>query len=131
MEANLLLFADAANRTGNGKLNVLGIFNIINSKTFPTFHPQMYIIAGLNISPAEFGTEREMHIKICDADANIIFDWKAPINVSRPQGGGYTNFQSILKVDGVIFPKPDTYQVSLLIDNDEKATTKLFVNLVE
>ena len=131
MEATLLLLADAANRTSNGKLNVLGIFNIINVKAFPAYHPQMYIIAGLSVSPAEFDIGREIQIKICDSDAKTIFDWKSDFKVPRPSNGGYASFQSILKVDGVIFPKPDTYQVSLLINNDEKATTKLYVNQVK
>jgi len=132
MEVIHLMLADAANRSTSGKLNVLGIFNTINAKTFPAYHPQMYIITELSASPAEYDTEREMNIKIYDSDAqNTVFDWKAKFKVSRPSSGGYATVQNILEVKGIIFPKPDTYQISLLIDNDDKASTKLYVNLIK
>ena len=85
MEAIHLMLADSANISREGKLNVLGIFNRIMSSSFPTVHPQMYVIAELAASPAEYETEREIRIKILDSDAQtIILDWSRKLKVPRP-----------------------------------------------
>ena len=134
MEALHLLVADAANISREGKLNVLGIFNRINSRQFPALHPQMYIIAELIASPAEYDTEREINIKILDSDAQIqVVDWKRKIKVPHPSAVGEfsPSIRQILELKGVVFPKPDIYQVSILVDNDEKASTKLYVNEIQ
>jgi len=128
MEAIHLMLADATNISREGKLNVLGIFNHINARQFPAMHAQMYVIAELIAGPAEYDTEREITIKILDSDAqDVIVNWRKKIAISRPTKGVMANIKQILELKNLVFPKPDTYRVSLLVDNEEKMTTKLLV----
>jgi len=53
MDLTYLLAADYANITRDGKLNVMGIFSIINAPGFPAVHPQMYLVAQLTAGPFE------------------------------------------------------------------------------
>ncbi len=132
MEVIHLMLADSANISREGKLNVLGIFNTIRANQFPAMHPQMYVVVELLASPSEYDTERELTVKILDSDAqNKVVDWHRTINVSRPPQGGDASIKQILELRGIVFPKPDTYQVSLLVDNDEKETIKLFLREVD
>jgi hypothetical protein len=47
MKPLLFLAADYASVTGDGKLNVMGIFNDINAFNFPARHSSMHLIAKL------------------------------------------------------------------------------------
>jgi len=52
MKVNYLIVCDGAIRTG-GKLNLLGIFNIITVRKVPCYHPYLALVAELNSEPGE------------------------------------------------------------------------------
>lgn len=52
MKVNYLVICDGALRTA-GKLNILGIFNIVNVRKLPTQQPFMALVAELNAEPGE------------------------------------------------------------------------------
>ncbi|MEK7468361.1 MAG: hypothetical protein AAB074_13200 [Planctomycetota bacterium] len=52
MKVNYLIICDGALRTA-GKLNILGLFNIVNVRKFPTQQPFMALVAELNAEPGE------------------------------------------------------------------------------
>jgi len=60
MECTLALLADAANREEGGKLNVLGVFDVIYSDKFPYAMPQFYVVVRLTAGPAEYGTKKDV-----------------------------------------------------------------------
>jgi len=49
------VFADAANLSQEGKLNVLGIFDALQVANFPTVHPRAYFVVRLKGSRADVG----------------------------------------------------------------------------
>jgi hypothetical protein len=53
MKQLLFLAADYANITGDGKLNVMGIFNDIYSFNFPARHSSMHLVARLGAELSE------------------------------------------------------------------------------
>ena len=58
MYTSLFLCADYANLTGDGKLNIMGIFSTIFATQFPARHPSMHIIAKLIGGLGEEGQTR-------------------------------------------------------------------------
>ena len=52
MKVNFLVVCDGAVRT-QGKLNILGLFNVINVRKLPTQQPFMALVAELNAEPGE------------------------------------------------------------------------------
>ena len=52
MKVNYLVVCDGALRT-QGKLNILGLFNAVNVRKFPTQHPFLALVAELNAEPGE------------------------------------------------------------------------------
>lgn len=126
LNATLLLIADYANTTADNKLNVMGIFTQVYSTNFPTIHPQMYLVAQLSASPAEYGRKFKLGVKLLDADATkevISFDGEVQVPVGENGQPAIMNF--IVSFVSVIFEKPGSYQFSLLINEDEKATYPL------
>lgn len=121
MNVDTLLVADYANLAESGKLNVMGIFREIRTKKFPTIHPEMFLIIGMNASPAEYGKKRNITIKLINADATQeLVNMSHDIDVPKGGGGRKVEINHILRLQGVQFPSAGTYQFSVLVDNDEK-----------
>lgn len=83
MDLSFMLISDYANTTGDGKLNVMGIFGSITATSFPTTHPEMYVIAQLTASSAEYNRSFKFELKLMDEDGqqigNIVTDAVVPV----------------------------------------------------
>lgn len=56
MQVSFALFADAANLSQEGKLNVLGVFDAVQVATLPTVHPRAHLVLRLKGGRADVGT---------------------------------------------------------------------------
>jgi len=118
-----LLVADYANLTGDGKLNVMGIFNIINAPSFPAKHSEMYLISKLYASPAEYGQTRKLTIKLLNEDGTQeVVNFSHDFVVPTGSGGKRVETNHIVRLTDIIFPNAGSYQFSVLVDNDLKGT---------
>jgi hypothetical protein len=131
MKPLLFLVADYANVTAEGKLNVMGIFNSINSFSFPARHSSMYLIAKLAPEFSEYGQKRTFTILLMDADANHIIEVSGEFDVPKGQDGKKPEVNIVLELKDVIFVKPGRYVLVLLIDKDQKDEMTLHVNQIE
>jgi hypothetical protein len=58
MHVTFALFADAANLSQEGKLNVLGVFDALQVATLPALHPRATLVVHLKGSTADVGSHR-------------------------------------------------------------------------
>ncbi len=56
MRVALGVLADYANVSADGKLNIMGVFQIVNVIQFPHVHAQMDLVLTLEADPSEAGT---------------------------------------------------------------------------
>jgi hypothetical protein len=62
MHVSFALFADAANLSQEGKLNILGVFDALQVGSLPAMHPRATLVVHLKGSPTDVGTHRvSMH----------------------------------------------------------------------
>jgi len=109
----------------------MGIFTQINSVNFPTIHPQMYLVAQLTASPAEYGRKFKINVKLLDEDAiHEVINFTTEGEVPSSQDGKPATINFVASFVNVIFEKAGRYQFSLLINDDEKATYSLEANLI-
>ncbi len=128
MELQILLVADYANTTGDGKLNVMGIFQTIYAASFPVAHPDMYLIAQFTAGPAEYGRQRKVEIALLDEDAaEELVSFSAEVAIPRGSGGQRVNVPFLLRLVNTRFPRPGTYEFAVLVDNDEKGSLAIQV----
>ncbi len=66
MYCSFALFADAANLSQEGKLNVLGVFDALHVASIPAVHPRATLVVRLKASPDDAGTHA------------LSFTWVAP-----------------------------------------------------
>ncbi len=128
MEVTLALLADYANVTREGKMNVMGLFTIINAPVLPWTHPQMQLVLELEASPAEWDTEKKIEIKLLDADANQVFAVGGTTKVSRGEPGRRVRINSILTLGNIKFNTEGDYSFAILIGGETKKEIPLRVN---
>ena len=131
MKPLLFLVADYANITGEGKLNVMGIFNSINSFTFPARHSSMHVIAKLSSELSEYGQKRSFTILLMDADANHVVEVSGEFDIPKGQDGKKPEVNVMFELKDVVFTKPGRYVFVLLVDKDQKDEITLHVNQIE
>lgn len=56
MHVSFILFADAANISQEGKLNILGVFDAVHAGPLPAVHPRATVVVRLKASAADVGT---------------------------------------------------------------------------
>jgi hypothetical protein len=101
----------------------MGIFGKISSNTFPARHAEMYLVVKISARPSEYGTKRQVTVKLMDEDGKIeIVNFSRDIVVPTNDKGETVQIHQILRLVDIIFPAAGTYQFSILIDNDEKAS---------
>lgn len=92
MYCSFALFADAANLSQEGKLNVLGVFDALHVGSVPAVHPRATLVVRLKASPDDAGTHA------------LSFAWMGP--------GGTEIWSSNGEVE-VHTPPPGTVEVDI------------------
>ncbi|HKZ51089.1 MAG TPA: hypothetical protein VJ256_04960 [Dehalococcoidia bacterium] len=129
MEIKLKLLADYANTTPEGKLNIMGVFDIINPPMLPYHHPQMYLVISYDASSTEAGQDKNARVVLLDADGRQMLALEQQIRVSQPERPGMrVQLNQIVGLAGVRFAKAGDYQFSILVSGEEKGTVPFHVN---
>ncbi len=131
MRLLLLLAADYANVTGDGKLNVMGIFREINASSFPARHPSMHLVIILGAELGEYGQTRNLVVKLFDVDGNELMSLSGPVNIPTGEGGKKPEVNAILGIRDITFPKPGPYQFVVLVDKDYKGDLTVYANQID
>ena len=58
MHVTFALFADGANLSQEGKLNILGVFDALQVATLPAMHPRATLVVHMKGTPSDAGTHR-------------------------------------------------------------------------
>src|ERR1044071_8828104 len=66
MHVSFALFADAANLSQEGKLNVLGVFDALQVASLPAIHPRAHLVVHLKGTGADMGAH------------SVAFRWLSP-----------------------------------------------------
>jgi hypothetical protein len=131
MRLVLFLAADYANVTGDGKLNVMGVFNEIYAYNFPARHSAMHIVVKLMGELGEYDQKRNLIVKLLDPDGNQIVDLSVEVNIPSPKSGRKSEVNAIFGIGDIIFPKPGPYQFVALVDKDHKGELTIYVNKID
>jgi len=129
MQVKLAVLADYANVTGDGKLNILGIFDRINLTQIPAVHTQMHLVLRLDAHAAEQNRSHSVEIRLQDPEGVVIFEVKGEI-VPRGESGMPVSTNQILTLNNLQLEKIGDYVFVVLINNDVKAEVPLAVEFV-
>ena len=86
MHVSFALFADAANLSQEGKLNVLGVFDALQVGTLPAVHPRAHLVVHLKGSPADVG-RHTVTLRWVNPSGNELWTSSGELNVGQPPAG--------------------------------------------
>ena len=130
MEVSLALLADGANISREGKLNILGIFDRINSPSLPAAHPQMQLILNLEADRSEAEREHKLEVELIDADGNKLLGIEGRITFGPPPPGQRIRANHIIQLNNLQFGRFGAYEFKILINNEVRRSVPLYVNEV-
>lgn len=127
MEVEIFALCDAATMSGT-KLNMLGVFDAIRSKTEPVVHSSScYITARIRFERAEMGP-KVVTISIIDADGKEVIP-PLVLNIEvRFQTANLPSATSqfLLEIRTLTLPRFGHYQIDLAVDGRVEKSIPLF-----
>lgn len=134
MQVPLALLADYANISVEGKLNLMGAFDVIHARQFPALHPQMHLVFRIEANPAEAGSTRKLEIKLMAEDGQTLLSLEAELRLEAKDPtplGEMLRSNHIIGLQAVRFEKPGAYQFAILINGDVKAIVPLKIQTIQ
>jgi hypothetical protein len=86
MHVTFALFADAANLSQEGKLNILGVFDALQVGSLPALHPRATLVVHLKGSPADAGSHR-VQLHWISPSGSELWSSDGELGVAQPPSG--------------------------------------------
>lgn len=126
MHLSFALFADGANLSQEGKLNILGVFDAMQVATFPSVHPRAHLVVRLKGTRADIGQHR------------VAFSWKNPEGNELWTSNGQLDIgappPAVTEIDLPLIAPIDlpldragTYTMAILIDGEKQGELRVHV----
>jgi hypothetical protein len=127
MHISFAVFADAANLSQEGKLNILGVFDAVQVAGLPTIHPRTHFVVRLKANGEDTGQHK------------LSFRWLSPYEEELWSSTGEMTVapspNPVFEVDLPIIAVVDLplnvtgqYTMQVTLDGKVTATTRLLVN---
>ncbi len=126
MHVSFALFADAANLSQEGKLNILGVFDAVHVAAFPTMHPRSTLVVRLKGTPEDHGTHT-LGLRWLNARGQELWSSSAELSVGAPPGAmGELDMPVIVSID-LPLDAPGDYTMQLDLDGEPRSSVLLHV----
>lgn len=129
MEVDLCTVADYAQAGEGGKLNIIGVFDRINAKSFPVRHKSMVLILRLRLTSHDSEETHDLQI-YCEAPTGEkLFQLKGEAKVGTIDPGQWKVQNHIVNVENLTFQESGDYTFRVLIDGEHKIEKPISVRL--
>jgi hypothetical protein len=126
MHVSFALFADAANLSQEGKLNILGVFDALQVGTLPALHPRATLVVHLKGSALDVGTH-QVALRWFSPSGSELWKSEGELGVAQPpQGVLEMDFPIIAQLD-LPLDQPGGYVMRVGLDGDTRAEVPLEV----
>lgn len=126
MHVSFALFADAANLSQEGKLNVLGVFDAVQVSTLPAVHPRAHLVVRLKGTPHDVGVH-SMTLHWINPGGLELWSTAGQIEITPPPAAVVEmDFPLIAPVD-LPLDQAGNYVMRIKLDNEARADVHLQV----
>jgi hypothetical protein len=117
MHVSFALFADAANLSQEGKLNVLGVFDALQVGSLPAIHPRAHLVVHLKGTAADIGTHT-VSFRWLSPSGQELWNSSGDLNVGAPPPGvAEMDLPLIAQLD-LPMDAAGTYNMAIAIDGN-------------
>jgi hypothetical protein len=126
MYISFALFADAANLSQEGKLNILGVFDAVQVGELPTVHPRTTLVLRLKAETDDVGTHR-LGLRWMSPEGDELWSTEGELNVGAPaDASGEVDFPLIAALD-LPLDAAGEYAMEIELDGEAAAEIPLHV----
>jgi hypothetical protein len=126
----LALLADGANVSREGKLNILGVFDSLFARSFPTAHAQLQLVIRFETDPGEPGGARSLEVRFVTEDDRVLFRLPGTMTVKQPVLGDTVRLEHILTLNNLQLDAPGRYRFDVLVDGQLLAAVPMRVEAI-
>ncbi|HEX9935798.1 MAG TPA: hypothetical protein VGB15_01700 [Longimicrobium sp.] len=131
MEVTLAVLADYANTTGDGKLNIMGVFDMVRTSVLPARLPQMRLVFIIEAHYAERDRQQAIEIVFQDPDGKTILGLQGAFVLTGSVPGEPLSSHQILELTDTPLFSPGVHLFSIFVNNSVLRQVKLNVLLIE
>lgn len=126
MRISFAVFADGANLSQEGKLNVLGVFDAVQVAALPTLHPRTHLVIRLKGDDGDIGSHR-MTLRWVDPSGAELWSSTGELNVAGAMNPEYDMDLPVIAVVDLPLSMMGRYVMQVILDEDHKADVVLIV----
>ena len=129
MEIDLAVLADAATIDGNGKLNILGIFDRIGVSRFPAKHGRIALVLRFAAGVRDAGSHRVgIRLRSPDGSEMVNLDGNMQFGPGSMKTGGGVRIPHVLNLDGLVFEGGGHHTFDIQVDGVHHCSIPLVVD---
>src|SRR5688500_1557336 len=129
MQVAFALFADAANLSQEGKLNVLGVFDALQVGTLPAVHPRAHLVVHLKGSPSDVG-RHTVTLRWINPEGSELWTSTGELNVGQPPAGVMEMDLPLIAQSDLPIDSAGAYHMAVALDEKKRAGVPVQVRTV-
>lgn len=127
MHISFAVFADAANLSQEGKLNILGVFDAVQVAAFPTVHPRTHFVVRLKANADDAGSHK-MSFRWLNPMDEELWCSSGDMTVGAPPNPVFEVDLPIIAVVDLPLSTAGQYRMEVLLDGVATAEARLIVS---
>ena len=131
MHVSFALFADGANLSQEGKLNILGVFDAVQVATMPTIHPRATLVLRLKGTSVDIG-RHTVALRWLNPSGTELWSSTGELDVGSPPALQPTPPEMDLPLIASIdlpLDMPGAYTMQIALDEEVRANVRLQVRM--
>jgi hypothetical protein len=116
MHISFALFADAANLSQEGKLNILGVFDAVQVAGFPAVHPRANIVLRVKGTQTDVGSHA-VNLRWLNPVGDELWSSSGQLDINNPPHGVQDMDVPLIATVDLPLDRPGTYTLSIALDN--------------
>jgi len=120
MQVVFALFADAANLSQEGKLNVLGVFDALQVGAVPAMHPRAHLVVHLKGKLADVGLH-SVTLRWINPNGSELWTSTGELNVGQPPSGVTEMDLPLIAQIDLPIDAAGAYRMTVSLDNRQSA----------
>ena len=117
MHISFALFADAANLSQEGKLNILGVFDAVQVASFPTVHPRANLVLRVKGARTDAGSH-SVTLRWLNPVGDELWSSTGELNIGTPPSGVQDMDVPLIATVDLPLDRPGTYTLAISVDNN-------------
>ena len=126
MHVSFALFADAANLSQEGKLNILGVFDAVHVAQFPAVHSRATIVVRLKGDATDVG-RHDFTLRWVNPSGSELWTTTAELMINAPPGHASEMDLPLIMALDLPLDVPGDYVMTVELDGEGHAETLLHV----